>query len=440
MADGGEARRTRWQVVTVAVLFAGYTGYYFCRSNLPVCLLLIEDELAAGGMTRASAREGMGWAVTYGTLGYALGKFLSGSVADAVGGRRNVLIGMAGSVACTLAFAAGGGLPMFTLAWSVNRVFQSLGWVGIVKVSSRWFSYAAYGTVMGVLSLSFQFGDAASRNVMGQLIRHEVGWRGVFVASAGLLFGLFVLTAWLLRESPDLLGLAEPPANPANVYGAAGESPTPPGVRALVVPLLTSPGFLLVCLLSVGLTLLREAFNTWTPTYFVEGLGLTKAEAAGRSALFPLLGGVSVLAAGLLSDRLGRAGRAAIIAVGLFLAGGTLLTLGLTDFGGSRAAPIALVSAVAFLLVGPYSFLAGAVALDFGGKRGSATASGLIDGFGYLGGMLAGAGVAKVSLRYGWQGAFLGLAGVAFLTGLVAAAFLVHQRRADRAVELPTTS
>ena len=27
MADGGEARRTRWQVVTVALLFAGYTGY-----------------------------------------------------------------------------------------------------------------------------------------------------------------------------------------------------------------------------------------------------------------------------------------------------------------------------------------------------------------------------------------------------------------------------
>ena len=53
---------------------------------------------------------------------------------------------------------------------------------------------------------------------------------------------------------------------------------------------------------------------------------------------------------------------------------------------------------MAFLLIGPYSYLAGAISLDFGGKRGGATACGIIDGVGYLfGGVLAGNVVARLS-------------------------------------------
>jgi len=39
---------------------------------------------------------------------------------------------------------------------------------------------------------------------------------------------------------------------------------------------LRSPAFWIVCGLSLGCTLLRETFNTWTPTYFTEVVGLSK--------------------------------------------------------------------------------------------------------------------------------------------------------------------
>ena len=93
------------------------------------------------------------------------------------------------------------------------------------------------------------------------------------------------------------------------------------------------------------------------------------------------------------------------------------------------AAPVALVALVAFLMIGPYSYLAGAISLDFGGKQGSATASGLIDGAGYLGGVLAGNSFASISVMWGWKGAFLSLAGVALLSSVAAAAYLNHQKR-----------
>ena len=432
----GEAARrmARRQALTAGLLFVGYSGYYACRSNFSVSMPRIAGELVAKGESAdaAGAKVRLGRVVSFGTLAYAAGKFLGGGPSDALGGRRTFLLGMAGAILCTLAFALGDGLPVFTAAWVGNRFIQSIGWLGVVKLASRWFPYTANGRVMAFLSLSFLFGDAAARAFMGRLFAAGLGWRGVFFAVAALLGALLVANAWLLKEDPGRVGLPEPPADPGTVF-AGREGEVSPGFAARVLPLLRDPGFLLVCLLSLGLTLLRETFNTWTPTYFVEGVGLSQASAADRSALFPLFGGVSVVLTGLLGDKFGRVGRAALICGGLTLAGGALVALGSGEFRGSPAWPVGLVAAAGFLLMGPYTFLAGAIALDLGGKRGSATASGWIDGVGYVGGFLAGQGFARLANRFGWQGAFTALAFVAWATALVALVFLFQQRAAARA-------
>jgi OPA family glycerol-3-phosphate transporter-like MFS transporter len=106
-----------------------------------------------------------------------------------------------------------------------------------------------------------------------------------------------------------------------------------------------------------------------------------------------------------------------------------LLVLAFAGFGQSKTAPVALVTLVAFLMIGPYSYLAGAISLDFGGKQGSATASGLIDGAGYLGGVLAGNSFASVAVMWGWKGAFASLAAIALLSSVAAGVYLHHQRR-----------
>jgi sugar phosphate permease len=281
---------------------------------------------------------------------------------------------------------------------------------------------------MGVISLSFLFGDAAARFFMGQLIKAGLGWRTVFWVAAGVLAVVWVVNAILIRESPGELGLPEPQTNPDNLFGALGEDPEPESAGPLVATLLRSPAFWIVCFMSLGLTLLRETFNNWTPTYLVEAVGLTSGSGAQMSSLFPLFGGVSVLLAGFLGDRLGRVGRAAIILAGLLLGGLALGLLGSVSFAGRSGEALVLVSLVAFLLIGPYSYLAGAISLDFGGKRGGATACGIIDGFGYLfGGVIAGKVVSALSSSLGWQGVFQMLAVVAFLTGVTAAGFLVTQ-------------
>ena len=417
---------------TVALLASGYSGYYLCRSNLSVATPMLLREWERSGMTADGALAAIGWVVSLGTIAYSLGKFASGGLTDYFGGRSSFLLGMVGAVGFTALFALGGGLPLFTIAWFGNRLLQSIGWPGMVKVVGRWFSYRSYGAVMAVVSLSYLFGDAASRWFLGLLIGWGMGWRGLFWVAATVLAGLAALNFALLRESPESLGYGSTLANPTNVYGLEGADARPRRLRDLIRPLLRSPAFWMVCGLSAGLTLLRESFSNWTPTYFSQGVGLSDADAASASALFPLIGGVSVLLAGFGGDRLGRSGRSAILCGGLAALGVVLIALGRLDFGGGRAVPIALVSLAGFLLIGPYSFLAGAVALDFGGKRGGATASGLIDGFGYLGGTAAGFGVARVAGAFGWSGVFLGLSGVAWASTLVAALWWRHQAHAGR--------
>jgi OPA family glycerol-3-phosphate transporter-like MFS transporter len=425
----------RWQLLTVALLVVLYAACYLCRSNFSVTLKMIEASLVERGYSPSEAQQRLGTIASLGVLAYAIGKFVTGSIADFLGGRRNILFGMFGSVLFTVAFALSGAVPLFTIAWFGNRLAQSFVWVGMVKVTGRWFSFASYGTAMGVVSLSYLFGDAAARGFMGWLLAMGLGWRGVFLVAACVLFGLFVVVLALLKESPLAIGEAEPPGNPLNVFGDGGQLEPPRSLRELLAPLLSSPAFLTVCLLSLGLTLLRETFNTWSAYYFVDALGLSESKAANYSALFPLLGGMSVLFAGWISDALGQGGRAAVIFLGCFLTAAVLLVLGAANFGAATLLPVTLVSLVGFLMIGPYSYLAGAISLDLGGKRGSATACGIIDGVGYLGGMAAGDTVARIKLAHGWSGTFLALAGVAALTSAVAVVFFFMQRTKVRAAE-----
>jgi OPA family glycerol-3-phosphate transporter-like MFS transporter len=282
---------------------------------------------------------------------------------------------------------------------------------------------------MAIVSLSYLFGDALARQFMALLIQQGLGWRGVFCACAVLFAALLAACVFLLRESPAEMGEAEPSANSLNLFALSGSEHSPTNLRALLRPFFSSRVFWLACALSLGTTILRETFALWTPTYFAQQAGMSAAEAAAKSALFPLAGGVAVMLCGWMSDRLGRGGRARVMLAGLLLSVPALLALGLGAGAGSPFWPVALVAIVAFLIIGPYSFLAGAISLDFGGKQASGTASGLIDGVGYLGGVVSGGGMARISVAHGWNGAFLALAGVAALSSLAAAAFLDHESR-----------
>jgi OPA family glycerol-3-phosphate transporter-like MFS transporter len=146
-----------------------------------------------------------------------------------------------------------------------------------------------------------------------------------------------------------------------------------------------------------------------------------------------------VLATGWLSDRLGVNGRALIMFVGLTATAAALLVLMSMKSGSSGSAlPLIAIGTIAFCLLGPYSYLGGAFALDFGGKQAGAASSGIIDGVGYLGAVVAGDSIARVSVSFGWQVAFVALAVVSALAALGAGClYFLNAKAAASGKHLP---
>jgi len=417
------------QLRTIALLFGGYAACYYCRADLSVATPLLVEELGRHGVSHGDALIRIGSVSSLGIAAYAVGKLFLTGLGDYWGGRRNFLIGVGGAAVFTLMFAAGGSMPIFTVAWIGNRLTQSLGWAGLIKVSSKWFDYSSYGSIIGILSISYLVGDALARQQMGVLIGHGYGWRAVFLFAAGVAAVMLLASFLWLRESRVEAGHQEAMPNPLNLF-AATESP-PASVGALLLPLLRSRAFLLVCVLSFTCTIIRETFNTWTPVYLRDHLGYSTSHAAALSALFPGVGVISVLLAGWLSDRHGLNGRSLLLFLGLTATVGALLLLMSLRPGATPAIlPLAGIGLVAFCLLGPYSYLGGAFALDFGGKQASAASSGIIDGIGYLGGVLAGYGIARIAVAFGWDGVFVTLAVVSAAAALCAGALHLLNARA----------
>ena len=416
----------------VVLLFAGYGALYFCRADLSVGTPLIVDQLVRRGMSHDEAIVNLGTIASLGVLAYALGKLFLGGLGDYWGGRISLLIGLAGATIFTVQFAAGSTIPLFMTAWFGNRLTQSVAWAGLIKVSSKWFDYSSYGMILGLLSLSYLVGDAAARESMGVMIGHGLPWRMLFYYAAAVTAVLYAANFLLLRESRTQVGFPEARTNPLNLF--ASSEARPASLSALLMPLLHSRAFILVCFLSFGCTIVRETFNIWTPAYLHDSLGYTAGDAARFSAVFPGVGAVSVVLTGWLSDRLGANGRALILFMGLGATVAALLLLMTLRASGAAHAwlPLLTIGTIAFCLLGPYSYLGGAFALDFGGKQASAVSSGIIDGIGYLGAVAAGDTVARISVAAGWHGVFIALAAVSALAALGAGFLLAMSTNASK--------
>lgn len=423
---------TRRQWLTVFLLFVGYSGYYVCRSNFAVVKSSLITEFGAFGINKIS----LGAIGSIGTILYTIGKLSNGILCDLLGGRRLFIFGMLGSVFCTLLFGFGPQLfgfgavyTLFLVAWGLNRYVQSVGWAALVKVAANWFPFALYGRIMGILSLSFLLGDAIAKLFLGKLLNMGFGWRGVYLSSAVTLGIIALMNILFLRASPKEVGEPEPDSNPANLFSEDEEKERSQNVLTLLMPFLLNSTFWLVAILSFGLTLIRETFGEWLPLYLKEVGRLSEGDAAYRASLFPFFGAISALLVGYMADRVFKGRRGAVMAIALLLSVIPLTAMSIIKSGQESLLPTILAALVAFLVIGPYSFLAGAIAMDLGGKRGSSTASGLIDGAGYLGGTFSGYFIGVLAEKQGWGVAFGALAVCSALTAVAAFIYWGQEQR-----------
>ncbi len=405
-------------------LVVGYGAFYLCRANVESSFPLLQADF---GFTKVQ----LGTLSSISIVTYAVGKVVMGAFGDVIGGKRLMFLATSGSVLATFAFGASSGLAAFIFFAAVNRFFQSGGWSGAVSIVAQRFEPPRHGLVMGILSTSYELGNVLAILLCSAVTRWLPGWRPLFRINPTLFAAIGLFLAFALRARPKR------PASPgAHAFDGSARPKREDGddttVLEIVGALARKRAFWIAVVLSVLLTFLRVGFLTWTPTYLYElsratGKGVVSA-AIAKSAIFSSAGVVAALTVGTLSDRFGPGRRAPVMAVSLAMVVALVAVLAHGQVRSPLAAAL-LIGGVGLFLLGPYSLLAGALALDVSAKRGAATAAGIIDGAGYLGASLAGVVLGGVADKWGWPAAFDVLAAAALVATAVTGAWAVRVLR-----------
>lgn len=401
------ARLERWRMSTFWVMLLGYVGYYLCRKNLSAALPLLETEFgynnAQLGLIGASSE-----------IAYAAGKFINGPLGDKVGGKNIFLLGMAGAIVFNLIFASSATLTAFIVVWCLCRFFLSMGWGGIVKTIGSWYEPERNGTIMGWISINFQFGGVAATLFAGWLVREKFGWQAIFIAPAAVVSLMWIWAALASKGKPQDLypGVIYPPKGEKTSLLDA-ESKTNDdediGIRESFKILFKVPVFRHLVFFSFLTTLLRSTFTFWTAKFLLDVLKMKQENAIFNSALFPLLGCIGTVLLGWYTDRYAKDGdRARVMWI-------MLLCLAACIFGMAFLVPyeqiysnafVGLMALSGFFLLGPYSMPSGCLTLDVAGKRAAASCAGILDGVGYLGGALSTYAAGQLSVIGGWSVVF----------------------------------
>jgi OPA family glycerol-3-phosphate transporter-like MFS transporter len=379
LSGGAPDPREPWPIppsracVLLATVVVGYMGVYLCRKNLSVAIPMIQKSF---GVNKAQTGD----VISYSAAAYAVGKFIFGPVIDKFGGRLCLLAVMAGVAVFGGLGAFAGSIPMLALCYSANRFCGSAGWGAIVKLTPAWFPRRHWSLAMALLSLSFVFGGVVALLLAGKIAAWSGdNWRMVMGLPSLVLVVLLVIM-WRILPSDRVAVRAGRSAT-----GSSGFD------FRYMLRLFKLPQLWVLCGMAFALYIMRETFNDWTVDYFKTegGAGMSNQVAAVLSTPFDAAGAVGIVLLGWMFDRLTGLRRTIVLFATLALlavlvyALPSLYRLGLWKVETT-------IGLIGFLSYGPYSLLAGVLAVEIGGRNGVGTVAGLVDSSGYLATVFAG--------------------------------------------------
>jgi MFS transporter, OPA family, glycerol-3-phosphate transporter len=396
-----------------------YAFLYMARYNLTV------SKTALGSLM---TNQDFGWIFGIGTVVYGVSFLINGPLVDKIGGKRGIIIAAVGASLANIAMGVitylvvTGQLKMklvvaFSVIYALNMYFQSYGAVSIIKVKAYWFHVrerGVFGAIFGTLIsfgvyFAFDWGkaivDMAKANPKGELSwlhsliqktfaldgrAVDANW-AVFFIPAAILLVWALLDLWLIKDTPE--GANFPHFDPHDA--SSGQMHIELSTMDLLKKVFTSPLMLMIAMIGLTSGVLRNGIMTW---YFIfaKDVKQTGAEFIFEhwGLLLCFFGIVGGFAGGLVSDKLyqSRRGPPTAMLCGFMFVMALLMAIYL--FSSPLVVGIAALL-ITTAVIGVHSLMSGTAAADFGGRKATATCSGIVDGFTYLG-----TGVQAVSLGY----------------------------------------
>jgi len=392
-------RGLNWAVVGLM-----YTSYYLCRYNFSYANKSIADEFGFG-------YEQMSTILSWNFVAYGCGQIINGLLTDRIGGKRAMLIGAIGTVTMNILFGVAsfwGLLSMFSLLWGLNGYVQSFGAPGFIKINSAWFSEKERGTFAGIFGFMINLGRFGANKLMPALLAGLVvfgiwqvppqHWRMLFWIPAGVAAVVAVALAIFVKDTPEECGYNNVFAGEADHADADAR-----GDLGVVFRLIVGNPIVWIMALAYACTgAVRQGIDQWVPRYFQEVYRLDNNGATFQwLAFFMVLAASSgSLLSGWISDRFFHSRRAPVAAaiyvieVCVLIAATRVHTLNCA---------LAFFVMIAFTVNSTHSLLGPAAAMDIGGRKAAAFASGVIDAFQYFGAAAATKGLGWVLQNMGWD-------------------------------------
>lgn len=393
------------------VLWLTYGAFYFCRSNLSAAVPGLEHEL---GLSKSD----IGFILGSFKLVYGVGQLINGQLAEQIGARRLLAIGMLGSAALTLVFGFATGFYLLLFLWATNGYAQALGWSPTMRVAANWFPVARRGRAIAIIGTGYQLLGSLTIVVAGWSAEW-LGWRGALFVPAGLLVVSAIHMLLTLEESP-----------PRPIGATSAHSARRGTWKANLVATLTNPWLWLLALALGLLNACRYGFLDWGVAQLMEiqrgGIGVS----AMKNSVLPAGGIVGTLLAGWATDRF-FGGRRVPVMVAMLVSLGVLVIAYKSIIHTSEAASVVTLAVIGALIFGPQVLLVGTTPVDLARRGAAAAACGFVNFVGYIGAAAGDQVTGYLVDRYDWHAALWFWAACAFGGAvIVLPLWRVHGRRA----------
>jgi len=331
-------------------LWSSYATYYFGKVNLSIVVPVL---LATYGNL---SLYNVGMVASGFMAAYAVGQFFHGQLSERFNPFVYVAVGLIGSAVMNalLGFTAGF-FWMLLVCEIIDGGFQSMGWSSIVRANAITSDNVDRDSTR--LGTAYQVGNSVAWVICGFVIG-AFGWQWGFWVASIVMFARAVV---LLKTRPKIKYTTRPLKERVKL--------------TVGFPIFMSA--LSLCLLNM----VRYGVITWIPVYLYQEFAMPIEKVGLNIFLIPLAGVVGTLT----YNRLKIPKEILTVICVIFLA---IIMFIIPNTGG--IAMMALLVLSGFFLYGPHVFLVTTMPSRFVNQGVVASATGFIDGWGYIGSVLIG--------------------------------------------------
>ena len=350
--------------------------------------------------------------------GFALGGMTHGRIAEAYGYRFWLVTGTLASVALNWITSFGTNLWTIAIPWGINGYVNATVWAPGIGMLAQWWHRSHRGRVMGLIGVSAGSAMLVMWLVTGWTVA-EFGWRAAFRYPPLLMLPAAIALFFLVRDRPSDVGLDD-----------LDQSGTIPSLEVVPERASTHTAFTAYRILYTnwrfvatshvkGLeNVVRYGLTTWAPLYYFEEAGLSIETTALVTVALPVGYLTAPMVSGWISDVLLGGRRSPMIAASALISAAALVGLAVIPAEN-------IYAGAALLFIGAFAMslsMTSTLVVDMAGPKYAATASGILDGHGYV---YAGAQAIIFALVLDTAGApwhlvFLGMAAARILSALIA--------------------